>query len=156
MEINVIRHGKAEDGSSSGLDRDRVLRPKGHRQARWLSERISEWERQPQLVLSSPYPRAVETATPIWEALGMEPQIDDRLGAERSLSDMLDVLRDAQGCASVAIVSHNPNCARIVSTLCSGLTSVPAGHRTGELARVRVEHSELVGNATLIDRMRMD
>ncbi len=156
MDIYVIRHGKAEEDSNSGLDRDRVLRPKGHRQAQWLAETIVGREAKPELVLSSPYPRARETAEPIWEALGMEAQIDDRLGADRSLSDMMDVLNDAKGSGCVAIVSHNPNCARIVSTLCNGLTTMPGSHRTGELAHVEVEGSELVGGGTLIERLRME
>lgn len=155
MHIYVIRHGKAEEHSESGLDRDRVLKGKGHKQAKWLADEIAQREVRPELVLSSPYPRARETAEPIWAALGMNAQIDDRLGAERSLSDMLDVLMDARGSSCVAIVSHNPNCARIVSTLCNGLTTMPAGHRTGELAYVIVEDQELVGNGTLIERIRM-
>lgn len=155
MDIYVIRHGKAEDNSDTGLDRDRVLKNKGHKQAKWLADEIAKRETRPELVLSSPYPRARETAEPIWKALGMDAQIDDRLGAERSLSDMLDVLMDARGSSCVAIVSHNPNCARIVSTLCNGLMTMPAGHRTGELAHLQVSSSELVGNGKLIDRLRM-
>ena len=155
MHVYVIRHGKAEDGSETGLDRDRVLRGKGHKQARWLADMIMSSEVRPELVLSSPYPRARETAEPIWAALGMDAQIDDRLGAERSMSDMLDVLLDARGSTCVAIVSHNPNCARIVSTLCNGIMSVPGGHRTGELAHVRVDDAELVGNGELVERLRM-
>lgn len=156
MDIYVIRHGKAEEDSNSGLDRDRVLRPKGHRQAQWLAETIARRDVRPDLVLSSPYPRARETAEPIWEALGMEAQIDDRLGADRSLSDMMDVLSDAKGSGCVAIVSHNPNCARIVSTLCNGLMTMPGAHRTGELAHVRVDGGELVGGGELVERLRME
>ncbi len=155
MDIYVIRHGKAEENSASGLDRDRVLRGKGRKQAKWLADEIAKRETRPDLVLSSPYPRARETAEPIWDALGMEAQIDDRLGAERSLSDMLDVLMDTRGSECVAIVSHNPNCARIVSTMCNGLMTMPAGHRTGELAHVQITGSELVGNGQLIERLRM-
>ena len=121
----------------------------------FLADEIAQREMKPELVLASPYPRARETAEPIWEALGMNAQIDDRLGADRSLSDMLDVLMDARGSSCVAIVSHNPNCARIVSTLCNGLTTMPAGHRTGELAHVIVEDQELIGNGELLERMRM-
>lgn len=155
MDIYVIRHGKAEEDSETGLDRDRVLKGKGHKQAQWLADTIAKREVKPDLVLSSPYPRAKETAEPIWEALEMDAQIDDRLGAERSLSDMLDVLMDARGSGCVAIVSHNPNCARIVSTLCNGLTTMPGAHRTGELAHVRIGGSELVGGGELVDRLRM-
>ena len=154
MHVYVIRHGKAEQDSDSGLDRDRVLRKKGHKQAQWIAEQLLTREPRPQLVLSSPYPRAKETAEPIWAALGMQAQIDDRLGAERSLSDAIDVLHDARGSECVAIVGHNPTCARIVSALCNGLTTMPAGHRTGEAALVQVDGDELIGGGQLLARMR--
>lgn len=156
MDIYVIRHGKAEEDSGSGLDRDRVLKKKGHKQAQWIAEHLLQREPRPMLVLSSPYPRAQETAEPIWASLGMEPQIDDRLGAERALSDAMDVLLDSRAAGCVAIVGHNPTCARIVSALCNGLTTMPAGHRTGEMAHVRIEGDELIGGGVLVDRLRME
>jgi phosphohistidine phosphatase len=155
MDIYVIRHGKAEDNSATGLDRDRVLRKKGHKQAAWIADVLAQRDPRPKLVLSSPYVRAMETAEPIWAAIGMQAQVDDRLGAERSMSDALDVLLDARGSGCVALVGHNPNCARLVSTLCNGLTTMPGGHRTGELAHIRIESDELIGGGVLIERLRM-
>ncbi len=155
MHIYVIRHGKAEEDSGSGLDRDRVLRKKGHRQAEWLARVLTEREPVPKLVLCSPYERAMETAEPIWAAIGMQAQIDDRLGADRSLSDAIDVLLDARGSGCVAIIGHNPTCAQLVSTLCNGLTTMPGGHRTGEMAHVQIEADELIGGGVLVERLRM-
>lgn len=155
MRIYIIRHGKAEDQSGTGLDADRALRKRGHKQAQWLARTLGELPQSPGLVLSSPYVRARETAEPIWEALGQQAQFDDRLGADRSLSDAMDVLVDARGAEAVALVGHNPTCARLVSAICNGLTTMPQGHRTGEMALVEVTGEELVGAGTLIDRYRM-
>ena len=156
MDIYVIRHGKAEEDSHSGLDRDRVLKKKGHKQAQWLADLLHDREPRPSIVLSSPYARAEETANPIWSKLDLERAFDDRLGAERSLSDALDVLLDVRGSKCVAIVGHNPTCARIVSTLCNGLTTMPAGHRTGEMVHIRINSDELIGGGGLVDRLRLD
>lgn len=156
MLIYVMRHGKAEAESESGRDEDRVLKKKGHKQAQWLAQTLAAGSHTPALVLSSPYARARETATPIWEALAQQPQIDDRLGADRFLSDALDVLIDSRGAGVVALVGHNPTCAQLVSTLCNGLATMPGGHRTGEMALVRVEGDELIGQGELIGRLRMD
>lgn len=155
MDVYVIRHGKAEDQSESGFDRDRVLRKKGRRQSEWLADWLIHNGVRPDIVLASPYARAQQTSEPIWRCLGMDAQTDDRLGAERSLSDVIDVLHDACGVGGVALVGHNPNCARLVSALCRGLTAVPGGHRTGELAHVRIEGDGLIGDGTLIERVRM-
>lgn len=155
MDVYVIRHGKAEENSSSGLDRDRVLKKKGHKQAQWLADVLKTREPAPKLVLCSPYARAMETAEPIWATIGMQSQIDDRLSAERSLSDALDVLLDARGGECVAIVGHNPTCARLVSMLCNGLSTMPGGHRTGEMVHVRIDGDELIGGGVEIERLRM-
>ena len=156
MLIYIIRHGKAQDTSESGLDRDRALRNKGHKQAQAIGTYLSEREDGPVFVLASPYLRAQETAKWIWEAMEQDEQTDDRLSAERGLSDALDVLIDLQGADSVAIVGHNPTCERLVGLLTQGLNPNPMGHRTGEVAVVRVQGSELVGQGELIERFRLD
>ncbi|MEX0876630.1 MAG: histidine phosphatase family protein [Phycisphaerales bacterium] len=156
MLIYIIRHGKANTESETGKDADRMLRKKGHRQAQWLAENLRTRDEPPEMVLSSPYIRARETAEPIWEALDQTPQLDDRLSAERTLSDALDVLIDARGAGSVAIIGHNPTCARLVSTICNGLTTMPAGHRTGEMVLIEVQGDEMIGAGRLIERIRME
>ena len=156
MMIYIIRHGKAQDHSPSGLDRDRKLKKKGHRQGEAIGEYLRDTESVPEIVVSSPYVRARETALAICDALEKESQIDDRLVADRSLSDMLDVLIDLQGAKSVAIVSHNPNCSRMVSLLTQGISATPNGHRTGEVVAIEVDGDELVGQGRLIDRFRLE
>lgn len=156
MLIYIIRHGKAEDSSSSGADSDRELRKKGHKQAEAIARQLVECAVPPEMVLSSPYIRAMQTAGPIWAALGQMEQVDDRLGADRTLSDALDVLTDSAGSQSIAIVGHNPTCARLVSTLTNGLTTIPGGHRTGEMAIIKSDSSELIGNCALVRRFRLD
>lgn len=156
MIVYVIRHGKAHDSSESGLDRDRPLRKKGHKQSEAIGEFLKNSEQTPEIVVASPYLRARETAGAIWDALEQEPQIDDRLSADRSLSDMLDVVIDLQGADSVAIVSHNPNCARLVSLLTHGLSAIPGGHRTGEVAVIEVTGTSFVGEGELITKYRLE
>lgn len=155
MVIYVIRHGKAQIGSDSGCDEDRVLRKKGLRQAQWLARVLGQECPRPAVVLSSPYTRARQTAGPIWEMLDLEPRIDERLGAGRSLSDALDVLIDARNAGVVAVVGHNPTCARLVSLLCHGPAATSGGHRTGEMALVRIVGDGLVGEGELIERFRL-
>jgi len=156
MEIYVIRHGKAHQDSDTGRDADRVLKKRGHNQAQWLARALRDQATPPGMVLSSPYARARQTAEHIWEMLGQPEQFDDRLGSDRSLSDAIDVLIDAREAGSVAVVGHNPTCARLVSALCNGLATMPGGHRTGEMAHIRIEGAELIGGGTLVDRLRME
>lgn len=156
MLIYIIRHGKAQDSSESGRDEDRMLKKKGFRQAEAIGVYLGAHECPPEMVLCSPLIRARETAGPIWEALGQEEQVDDRLGTDRSLSDALDVLIDARGAKAIAIVGHNPTCARLVSLLTLGLSGAAASHRTGELAVVKIEGTELVGSGRLVEQYRLE
>jgi len=156
MFIYIIRHGKAQDHSTSDRDEDRMLKKKGHRQGEAIGAYLADHEHPPMMVLSSPLIRARETAGPIWKALGQQEQVDDRLGTDRSLSDALDVLVDAQGADAIAIVGHNPTCARLVSLLTSGLSAAPRSHRTGEVFMIKVEDSDLVGNGILVEQFRLE
>ncbi len=155
MLIYIIRHGQAHNSSESGLDRDRALHDTGHRQAQAIGAYLREREDGPLLLIASPFRRAQETAKWIWEAMEQEEQSDDRLSADRGLTEALDVLIAQQGAESVAIVGHNPTCERLVGVLTQGLNPTPMGHRTGEVAVVRVVGSELVGQGELVERFRL-
>ncbi len=155
MIVHVIRHGKAFQDSDTGLDRDRALKPRGHRQARALAAMLAGAEVTPALVLSSPWRRARETAGPIWEALGLLEQIDDRMSGDRGVSDVVDLIRDSAGAASIAIVGHNPIVSRVVDVLVGGVSApYEYGLRTGECAIVRVNPDHPVGSGTLIEMFR--
>jgi phosphohistidine phosphatase SixA len=109
----------------------------------------------PAIVLASPYIRAQQTATPIWNALDQQPQTDDRLAAHRSVGDAIDVLVDSVGHHSVAIVAHNPTMSRVIDLLIHG-PSAPAVNllHTGELVALDIDPDELLGSAELVDQFR--
>jgi probable phosphoglycerate mutase len=71
MEIVWIRHGEPERiAPGSGVAADPRLTPAGREQARRLAEWLAAEEIE--VVLSSPLRRAIDTATPVAEALGVE------------------------------------------------------------------------------------
>ena len=155
MIVHVIRHGKAHQDSDTGLDKDRALKPRGHRQALALAAMLSDSDPAPALVLSSPWKRAKETATPIWGALGLLEQIDDRMSGDRSVSDVIDIIRDSAGAESIGVVGHNPIVSRVVDVLVLG-TGSPYTHglRTGECASVRVDPDDPIGSGELLGVFR--
>lgn len=155
MLIYIIRHGDAHHQSSTGLDRDRTLTDKGHQQARSLGEFLAGSKLVPELVIASPYIRAQETACAIWDALARDHHTDDRLGADRGMSEMLSVVSDHQHLQSLAIVSHMPTVADFESLLKQGPAARCMPFMTGELKAVEVLGDELIGHGTLIERYRM-
>src|SRR5437763_1818945 len=62
MRIYLVRHGEAVPEEDAGSDRDRWLNPRGREQARILGRLLREQRVEPDAVLSSPLPRAVQTA----------------------------------------------------------------------------------------------
>ena len=123
MHLLVMRHGKAEDSNPQG-DAARRLVDIGRKQARRAARMLVHAQQVPDIVLTSPYERALRTAeefcttagiaAPIiqdWLACGMHPQT-----ALRELSAFSEFRR-------VAIVGHEPD----LSCLISHLIEAPYG-----------------------------
>jgi len=71
----LVRHAESEAnrrGVWQGGDADGILSPLGHLQAARLAERLAAWEPSVQRLYSSPLRRAVETAQPIAQRLGLD------------------------------------------------------------------------------------
>lgn len=74
--IWLLRHGDAEDGSP---DAQRPLTAKGERQARDAGAALARLGVTLDACLTSPRVRAADTAKLTCEALGIEPQVEERL-----------------------------------------------------------------------------
>lgn len=60
--LYFLRHAKAQDRSELLADMDRSLTDKGRQQARQVGHWLARQQLLPDLILSSPYPRAWQTA----------------------------------------------------------------------------------------------
>jgi broad specificity phosphatase PhoE len=78
--IYMIRHGKPAATWGQASDGDPGLDETGKAQARAVRDVLLALPQPPRLVVSSPLRRCRETAQPLADALGVEPQIDDRFG----------------------------------------------------------------------------
>lgn len=77
MHILVIRHGQPHDESESGGQGDPPLSELGQRQARAVGEFLKH--EKIDHIVASPMVRAHQTALPLCELLGLEPELDDDL-----------------------------------------------------------------------------
>lgn len=122
VRIYLVRHGDAIPQEEAGSDRDRWLSPGGREAARVLGRLLREQAVVPDAILSSPLPRAVQTAELLaggLEYLGtvaalrcLEPAAQPRVagGAIQSAG------------SSVVVVSHEP----AISALGAFLLGAPA------------------------------
>lgn len=70
MRIYVLRHGIAEDAAPGGTDAERALTQEGKRKLRTVLERARRAGVRPDVILTSPLKRAVETAEMAAAVLG--------------------------------------------------------------------------------------
>jgi phosphohistidine phosphatase len=112
LRLTLVRHAKTEPGRSGQEDWDRVLEPRGQRDAPEMARRLKQaYEPKPDRVLSSPAVRAITTATIMVRELGISAQKvqqDERLYLA-SPKDILAVIRELGGRSRhLMVVGHNP------------------------------------------------
>ncbi|GAC1648606.1 MAG: hypothetical protein NVS9B15_07430 [Acidobacteriaceae bacterium] len=139
MIIYFLRHASAgEKRSTSKKDDQRALDADGIQQCYQLSRLFSRLDVVPDLIITSPLKRALQTAAMVANELGY----DDKLRIEKSLKpetkweDFRPMLR-SYGNETVIVVGHSPNLSQFVGRIISD-----AGHRAeidirkGGVARV--------------------
>ena len=123
MRVILVRHAEAVPEEDAGSDRDRWLSARGREMARGLARLLREQKVEPDAVISSPLPRAVQTAEllaggldylgPIQSWRCLEPGAHPRVaGGEIA----------ASGAQIAIVVSHEPT----ISALGAYLAGKPA------------------------------
>lgn len=132
MILYFLRHGKA--GSPRGVDDDaRELTPAGEAALRAAAPLWRRLNLRPDVVLSSPLPRALRTAELLCEAVGGTPIPDDRLRPGAGWRELGRALADHPDARRVMFVGHEPDLSSAVALL-TGAASVRL--RKGGLACV--------------------
>jgi phosphohistidine phosphatase len=130
--LYFLRHGKA--GSPRPTDDDaRELTSKGRDALRAAAPLWRRLNLRPEVVLSSPLTRALQTAELFCEAVGGRPTADDRLRPGASWGDLARAMAAHPDARRVMFVGHEPDLSAAVAEL-TGAASVRM--RKGGLACV--------------------
>ena len=122
MILYFLRHGDA--GPATAADDDaRQLSDDGEAALRAAGPMWRRVNLRPDLVLSSPLPRALRSAELLCEAVGGTPVADDRLRPGATWGDMARAMADRPGARRVMFVGHEPDLSTAVVEL-SGATAV--------------------------------
>lgn len=110
MELYIMRHGIAEDGRPGMSDSARQLTPEGRDRAADVLRLARKTGVRPDLILSSPYIRAAQTARIAREVLEIEPKVIDfpALVPHGSPEIVWKELRDYSGYNSLLLTGHEP------------------------------------------------
>lgn len=143
MEIWLLRHAAAEERASSGRDADRTLTEDGHRRAREVARGLAALEPGIELVVTSPYARARQTAEPAARALKLSGgglRESAALEPDRDPDEILDEVRSDK-VESVLLVGHEPHMGALLGRLVYGRGAHPIPMKKAAVARVEWEGS---------------
>jgi len=148
--LHLLRHAHAGDPAKyRGDDAERPLSDKGRRQASALAKLLVALPRgeAPDLFITSPRLRSVQTAEIVAKALGVPVATDERLAAALDLDAVADILLAAGPAERPCIVGHDPDFSELLGALL-GTRAIPM--RKGAIARVDIAGPRLdIGRGTL-------
>jgi phosphohistidine phosphatase len=121
VKLYIMRHGPAEDQSSSGRDYDRSLTPSGRERVRGVARLLVNEDEAPLWVVSSPLVRALQTA----EIVAASTKLSERGGSVDTRQELepgvdcvpfvKELLREDR--KRVMLVGHEPDCSTLVGLL---------------------------------------
>lgn len=122
MHIYLVRHGDAVPEEDAGSDRDRWLSARGREAARMLGKLLKEQKIEPDAILCSPLPRAVQTAELIAQMIDYVGVISSRRCFEPAAQPRVGANEVMAAGGSVLVVGHEPS----ISALGAHLIGLPA------------------------------
>jgi phosphohistidine phosphatase len=124
MQIYLLRHGIAEDAKPGQPDSERALTSDGRDKLRRVLKRARAAGVEPDVILSSPFRRAVETAEVAAEVFGHKGEIERTRTLEPDASpfDTWDEIRQRKEERAILLASHEP----LMSSMAAFLLDSPA------------------------------
>lgn len=138
MRVLIIRHAIAVERGAPGMsDDERPLTPEGERRFRKAAKGLASITRRPDVLLSSPLPRAHRTAEIAAKAWGKLTVTDAPALESGEFDAVVALLEEHKDARLVALVGHEPSLSAILARL--------LGSRDGDRLTFRK------GGAALVD-----
>jgi phosphohistidine phosphatase len=124
MMLYIMRHGTAEQLSAEIEDRERKLTPRSREKVREAAAGMRALKVGLDVILTSPFPRAAETAEIVAAQFGgaRAPQALPKLAAGTSPAEIVAALGGVAAEKNALIVGHEPALSRLASLLLTGST----------------------------------
>lgn len=135
MKLYFLRHGQANWEHWERPDDERPLTKKGRKELEAIAAAFKKLSLRPQVILSSPLPRALETAQIVSEKLDIDLATLPLLAPGFGLHSLRQVLSDYPE-RDLMLVGHEPDFSFAVTQLTGGTIRMAKGG----LARVDIEN----------------
>ena len=155
MKIHVLRHGIAVNRNDLDVENDseRRLAARGKRQLRQTAAAMKKMGLRFDLVLSSPYLRAKQTAEIVAESLKLKKQLkfSDALVPDGGPKNLIRELNESKPAPeNVLLVGHEPYLSRLISLLTTGGMDLAMDFKKGGLCKLEIEKLSHGRCATLV------
>lgn len=150
MKIYILRHGIALDRNDPNVssDANRPLIPIGIEKIKKISKFIKKQKISFDLIFSSPYLRAKETAEIVSEKLKIEIQETELLIPSGSFEKLVERINSRE-LESVLLVGHEPFLSSFLSFLLTGNENLNLELKKGGFCCVEFYEKIEIGNGTL-------
>jgi phosphohistidine phosphatase len=156
MMLYIVRHAIAEDrdpNSSEQQDSQRPLTDAGRKKFAKIARALGSMGTQIDLILTSPYLRAADTAQILRKELDLGKErlikVDDLTPGGDAARLMGDVAGKYGAFEHVALVGHEPGLSRLISMLLSGDPALPITLKKGGVCCLTVDKPHYGRCATL-------
>jgi phosphohistidine phosphatase len=141
MKICILRHAEAEPRGPGMAEGARPLTPNGKRELRAVLKQAREAGVKPEVILSSPWTRAVETALAAREAFGCEQVIETKsLLPDVLASHIWGEIRSLRPLKEIMVVGHEPHLSRFAAFLLEAPVAIDM--KKAGLIRIEVQDRE--------------
>ena len=123
MKLCFLRHGEADWPNWTKPDNERPLTERGRKEMKRVAKFLERLKLVPDVILTSPLPRASQTAEIVGKRLGIELEIESALAHGFNIERLRRLLakRDAE---CIMIVGHEPEFSEIIGELTGGKTKI--------------------------------
>ena len=116
MQLYFFRHGEADWPNWTKPDDERPLTDSGKKEVRQVAKFLDRLKVRPDLIVSSPLPRASQTAKIAAECLKAKLREDESLAPGFGMRELRTLLRRHRS-KSLMLVGHEPDFTTVISKL---------------------------------------
>lgn len=151
MNLYIIRHALAEEEDSSGDDSQRALTEKGRKKMRQIAKGLRILGTDFDMILSSPYLRAKETAEIVGDVFKMKKEVamSDNLVPMGDPDLLIAEINEKYSVDSLAIIGHEPYLSTLISLLVAKGSPVDMTLKKGGVCRLSIDDLHHSRTATL-------
>lgn len=154
MNLYIVRHAIAVERGTSGYEEDDSQRPltdAGRKKMKKIVRGLAQLGTEFDVILSSPYVRARDTATILAKEFEMKDKLafSDNLIPPGNFEDLINEIHEQHDVNSLALVGHEPMLSSLISWLTTGNTDMKVMLKKGGVAYLTADNLYQEGRATL-------